>query len=640
MAPVDDEVLALRQSEQYYRDLVDAANDALFVHDATGRILAVNEGVCNLFGYTREEALAATIGDMSSNEPPFTDEDAREMVARAAHGGSHTFEWHSRRKNGELFWSEVTLRGANLAGQERIIASVRDISQRKRQDETLRESEERFQMIFNSSSNAIAFTEPANGRIIDVNETWVSETGISRAFALGKSALELGLWSDRADRARAIDALSRDGHLREFEARLTTGREYAINAELVDTRTGRGILWEFRDITEKRRVLLEQDVLRAQLYEAQRMESVGRLAGGVAHDFNNLLTVILSLAKMMGEAPRNEADADDLQQIIAAAERAATLTRQLLAFARRQIVEPKVLDLNMVVGSVDEMLRRLIGENIDLSMQYQAGLGAIKADYGQLEQVLMNLAVNASDAMERGGTLVIATLNVTIDDAYAATHPDASPGEYVMMRVTDTGTGIDPVALPHVFDPFFTTKKAGKGTGLGLSTCYGIVRQHGGFIRVQSEPGKGATFDVCFPRDWSQVADRAEATLETPVPGGGRLLVVEDDSMLRRIAVRVLQKQGYTVMDSADGVQAILRFEEIGGRIDLLITDIVMPHMSGKELAVELTRRSPSLKVLYTSGYTENTIVHHGVVDAGVNFLPKPYIPSDLVRRVREVLES
>ena len=627
--------------DEYARDVLDAVLDALFVCDLAGHTVAVNSTMCDLFACSKSTALSTDFSDWSAGEAPYTADGARAMFARVPTHGTQVFEWRNRTANGALFWSEITIRIVRLAGHDRLLVTIRDTSAAKQQAVTLRESEDRFHLIFNASSNAVAFTDAEHGRIVDVNDTWVRESGVSRADAIGRTARDLGLWRDLTAREDVLNRLQRDGRVREYETTLNMrgDRDYALNADLVDTRAGRCILWEFRDLTDARRAAREQDALRAQLNQAQKLETVGRLAGGVAHDFNNLLTVILSLAKLMGESPRNAEDAEDLQQIIRAGERAAQLTRQLLAFARRQIVEPKVLDVNTLVTNFDGMLRRVIGEDIRLVIACDPGVGAIRGDQSQLDQVLMNLAVNARDAMEHGGTLTIETSNVLLDSEAVAKHPEVLPGEYVMLSVTDTGSGIDPRALEHIFEPFFTTKPTLKGTGLGLSTCYGIVRQHGGVIWVYSELGRGTVFKICLPRVAELETKRDDVRRDVPARGSERILLAEDDDALRRLAMRVLSQHGYVVDDARDGLQAISRFMELNGRVDLLITDVVMPHMSGKDLATELRKRNPQLKVLYTSGYTENTIVHHGVVDAGVNFLAKPYVPSDLARRVREVLD-
>jgi two-component system, cell cycle sensor histidine kinase and response regulator CckA len=385
----------------------------------------------------------------------------------------------------------------------------------------------------------------------------------------------------------------------------------------------------------------ERKLLEAQLRQAQKMEAVGRLAGGIAHDFNNLLTVILSHASLAGQDAAAGTDlAEDLTEISAAGKRAAELTRQLLTFARRHVSEPRVLDVNQVASGVDRMLRRLIGEDVALVTNLAAGLWSVRADPGQLEQVLVNLAVNARDAMPHGGTLTIATQNVQVGPGHAPRHPQLAEGDYVLLSVSDTGHGIAAEDLPYVFEPFFTTKAAGVGTGLGLATCYGIVQQHGGQIVVSSPPGRGATFDVYLPRVAGVPETGAALTSAPTARGSETILVVEDDPAVRTIAVRALGRLGYTTIAASDGAEGLEVAAKYPGPIDLLLTDVIMPHISGRELAVRLAERRPGIRVLYTSGYTQNVIAQHGVLDPGLHFLAKPYIPGTLLEKVREVLDS
>ena len=382
----------------------------------------------------------------------------------------------------------------------------------------------------------------------------------------------------------------------------------------------------------------ERHTLEQQYQQAQKMEAIGRLAGGVAHDFNNLLTVILGfcellLADLNPDDPR-QADITEIQK---AGARAAGLTRQLLAFSRKEIIQPTLLDLNVIVADIRAMLARLIGEDVTIVLDLGAALAPVKADRGQVEQIVLNLAVNARDAMPKGGTLTIETANVELDEHYAKTHPAVKPGPYVVLTVTDTGTGMTPEVQARLFEPFFTTKEPGKGTGLGLATVYGIATQSGGSVTVDSEVGSGTSFRVYFPR-----ADTAELVVAAPPPvargraGIQTVLVVEDADGLRELTKRLLERQGYTVLLAANADEALHLFDEHPS-IDLLLTDVVMPGASGPELVKQLVEQRPTLKVIYMSGYTDEAIVHHGVLDPGIVFLHKPFSSESLGQKIREV---
>ena len=390
-----------------------------------------------------------------------------------------------------------------------------------------------------------------------------------------------------------------------------------------------------RDVTESR-------ALEEQLRQAQKMEAVGRLAGGIAHDFNNLLTAILGYAQLAAARLKQEDPMRiELSEIEKAGQRAADLTRQLLAFSRKQVLQPRVLNLNEIVGDTDKMLRRLIGEDIEFTTSLKDRLGSVRADTGQIEQVLVNLAVNSRDAMPKGGKLTIETSEVELDESYSAFHFDVQPGPYVLLAVSDTGTGMDAKTLSHVFEPFFTTKEAGKGTGLGLSTVYGIVKQSGGHVAVYSEPGVGTTFKIYLPRV-EGLPERASGSFKRAREAGGTetVLVVEDEEAVRRLVCRSLEAHGYKTVPAASASEALLACEKHAGEIHLMLTDVVMPHLSGRELAQRIAALRPRMKVLFMSGYTDNAIVHHGVLDAGMPFLQKPFTPRSVAQKVREVLDA
>jgi signal transduction histidine kinase/CheY-like chemotaxis protein len=425
------------------------------------------------------------------------------------------------------------------------------------------------------------------------------------------------------------------------------GRDSAAEGELAPGGGGR----EVRELTAafNRMIADRRDAEEAlrrtegQLRQSQKMEAIGQLAGGVAHDFNNLLTAITGYSEMLlADVPPADPHRRGLEEIRKAADRAAALTSQLLSFSRRQLLAPRVLDLNEVVTGMDPMLRRLIGEDIILESIPAPGLGKALADPHHLEQVLVNLVVNARDAMPAGGRLTIETANVDLDATYLSRQPHAKAGPHVMLAVSDTGCGIDPQALPHIFEPFFTTKEKGKGTGLGLATVFGIVSQSGGHVTAYSERGKGTSFKVYLPRIAETDAVPPDRTDGHPAPlhGSGTILLVEDEEAVRTLAAALLRRFGYDVLEGAGGPEALDLAAGHGGPIHLLVTDVVMPGMNGRQLAERLRASNPALRVLYMSGYTDNAIVHHGVIDRGVSFLQKPFTPESLARKVRETLDA
>jgi PAS domain S-box-containing protein len=476
----------------------------------------------------------------------------------------------------------------------------------------------------------------SSGRVIDVNGRCAEFFGYTRDEMIGRTVFELGLWADPADRERLIAGItagrSRSSEEASFRRKSGEIRHALVSLEAL---TLAGVaeplnLLVLVDITERKR-------LESQLLQAQKMEAVGRLAGGVAHDFNNALGVILGYTELlMREA--SEAQRGKLEQILKATHRASGLTRQLLAFSRKQIVDPKVLDLNALLSDLEKMLGRLIGEDIDLAILPGADLGRVKADPGQLEQVVMNLCLNARDAMPDGGLLRIETANAELDAGHPARHEPMTPGRYVMLAVSDTGSGIEKEILSNIFEPFFTTKELGKGTGLGLAMVYGIVKQAGGYVWAYSELGRGTTFKIYLPRvEESAVPARVQ---ETPMPSKGweTILLVEDEGSLRAIAREILEEHGYRVIEAAGANEAIEIAHRHPEPIHLLVTDVVMPGMNGRALAESLVAARPELRVLYMSGYTDDIIAQRGVLESGTLFLAKPFTALALLGRVRAAL--
>jgi len=473
-----------------------------------------------------------------------------------------------------------------------------------------------------------------------VNAALVRVLGYNSAAELLQLDMARDVYADAAERRRLLDRDSyTDREYDEVEAtwKRQDGRLLTVQLSVRAVRNAdrRVEYYEtfVRDVTEQRR-------LQQQLVQSQKMEAVGRLAGGIAHDFNNLLTVITTYCDLLLEdLGREDPKREDVEQVRKAAEGATALTRQLLAFSRQQVLEPKVVSMSAVVSGVEKMLRRVIGEDVDLATRLDPDVGSVKADVGQLEQVLMNLAVNARDAMPTGGKLTIETGNAEHDPDYAREHEATAVRRFVMLAVSDNGIGMDDATKARIFEPFFTTKEPGKGTGLGLATVYGIVKQSGGFIWVYSEPGRGTTFKIYLPRVDAPAEAGAAATPGDLPRGTETVLIVEDAAPVRAVMRHVLERQGYAVLEASNGAAALELVAGHPGPIHLLLTDVIMPGLSGRQLADRLTALRSDTRVLYASGYTDDAVVRHGVLESGIAYLQKPFTTESLARKVREVLD-
>lgn len=504
-------------------------------------------------------------------------------------------------------------------------------------ERALRESEERYRRIVETTNEGVWQLDEKT-RTTFVNERMATLLGYTPEQLLGVSMLEFVHEDSRSAVKAGITSRGRSASS-QLEARFVRSDGKDLWALLDSTPIFEGsgyagALAMVMDVSQRKR-------LEDQLRQAQKMEAIGNLAGGVAHDFNNILSVILGYAEMILEGLKpGDPLRDDLEELNRASERARDLTAQLLAFSRRQILEPRTLDLNRVLSGLESMLRRLLREDIELSFLTSQDIGTVRADSGQIEQIVINLLVNARDAIHDGGKISIETGNVDLDAEYAAAHHDVTPGRYVMLAVSDTGVGMDATVQERIFEPFFTTKEQDHGTGLGLATVFGIVKQSGGHIWVYSELGEGSTFKIYFPRTQGQVDTAPTPQTPTTLHGTETILIVEDQDQLRTMMRVALRRHGYNVLDAPNAGEALLVCEKYAAKIHLLLTDVVMPRMSGRQLAERLAPLRPDMLVLYLSGYTENTIVHHGVLDAGVSFLQKPITPEVLARKVRQLLDQ
>ena len=639
-----EDITERRQAEEslsLFRTLIDRSNDAIEVIDPdTGRFLDLNEKACESLGYSRDELLALCVPDveMQFQTTGLSWTAAMEDVQQV---GFKVLEGQHRRKNGSTFPVEVNVKYIHL-NRGYLVAVVRDITERKQAEESLRQAEEKYRSIFNNAVEGI-FQSVPEGRFLVVNPALARIAGYA-------SPEEMIASISNIDEQYFVDPLRRMEFKRlldehdsvegfEFEAYRKDGSKQWVSehARAVRDQSGRLLYYEgiVQDITERKH-------LEAQFRQAQKMEAFGQLAGGVAHDFNNLLTIITGYSELLlsGGIPI-EKQLDLVREIRRAGERAASLTRQLLAFSRKQLLQPVELDLNAVVADTEKMLRRLIGEDINLVAKLDPTLGQVKVDPGQVEQVIMNLAVNARDAMPNGGFLTIETRNAELDHMYAQRHPEVQPGPFVMLAVTDSGCGMDGETRSRIFEPFFTTKEVGKGTGLGLATVHGIVKQSGGSIEVYTEVGHGTTFTIYLPRMARSKSSRRSLSVERRLARGTEtVLLAEDDDAVRTLARLSLETNGYTILEARSGEEAERIVREFPTAIHLLITDVVMPKIGGRQLAETLRSLRPELKVLYISGYTDDALVRQGIREDGTPFLQKPLTPTILALKVREVLDS
>lgn len=633
---------ALRESEEHYRTLVQHAPEAIVLFDADrGTFVDCNDNALRLFRLTRDELMGSGFADVSpSTQPDGCDsrEAAREWVEKTLRGSAPNFEWTYRNSQGDEFAAEVHLVGLASPSRKLVRGSIMDITERKRAEAALRESESRYRALVNNATYGI-YWATREGRILYVNPALVQMLGYESAEDLLALPNVTDLYVDRGAREAAFADYHRTGRVDATVAwKRRDGK--TIHARI----SGRPA----KDPEQKQECIevivedvTERMALEKQLAQAQKFEGIGQLAGGIAHDFNNMIGAILGWADLgMEETGADARLRGRFEKIRQQAQRAAALTRQLLAFARRQILEPRNIDLNQTVTETLSLLEKVIGSNIEIRASLAPDLAIVRADPTQIEQVVMNLCINARDAMPQGGTLIIETSNAVIDEVFCSFQPLIRPGVYSVLCVSDSGTGMDAATLDRIFEPFFTTKELGKGTGLGLATVYGIVRQHGGFVQVYSEVGMGSTFRVYLPVSAEEVQSARPAEDSRPIQGGSEtILVAEDHEGLRQLAVETLTHLGYQVLAVSDGEQAVREFKANRERIALALLDVVLPKLSGPEIYAQIAELKPGLPVVFATGYSADMAMLEKVRQKGLPVIQKPYSPRELARRVRESLD-
>jgi PAS domain S-box-containing protein len=639
----------LREAETKYRGLFENAIEGIYQSTPDGRFLAANAALARMYGYEHPEDMMRDISDIQNQVYVDPAMRARFRQEIASSGVVRCLEYQVRRRDGTTLWISESARA--VSGPDGAVLHyeglIEDINERKKAEQTLHRLRAQHSMILNSVGGGVHGIG-SDGKIIFENPAAAAMLGHEIADLIGRPA-HSSMHHTRPDGSPypqdecPIYATMRDGQIRHMRDEVfwrKDGTSFPVEYTSAPLRDENGVVTGvtvvFNDITARKQ-------LEARLIQSQKMETVGKLAGGVAHEFNSILTAIIGQCELLlSDLPPGGSSAKSATEINQAANRAATLTRQLLAYGRKQFLQPEIIELNRLIAGMDSVFRLLMGPDVDTRIVPAPGLHAVKADAGQIEQVIMNIVINARDAMPTGGKLTLETANVSFDQESVVRYPELKAGDYVMLAITDSGAGMSEEVKARLFEPFFTTKVVGQGTGLGLSACYGIIKQSGGHISVYSELGHGTSFKIYLPQMAQQPRAPVERAASPVLPRGTEtILLVEDDNALREMAGTLLTRLGYKVWAAANGVEALdLKQHRNVGHVDLLFTDVVMPHMSGKELADQVQSLYPHTRILFTTAYTENAAIHQGVLDRGVSLLPKPYTPSALARKVREVLDQ
>ncbi|MEI7556882.1 PAS domain S-box protein [Candidatus Chlorohelix sp.] len=635
---------AMRKSEEKFSKIFNVNPATIIITSQEGEILDMNPSACKLSGYTREECIGKNVTQIDGWYDPKRRALVGEMLFKQ--GYIHNVETSFRAKNGNLLQMLAYYEIIELDGVQRVLSLLTDVTEMKQAEKALRKSEEKLSKIFNSSPLPIVITKLESIEIVDANEQALAFFGYTREEFIGQTTKELNLLGKPELIVSTLETLKKQGYIHNFENEYLTKSGEIRNViaffELMELEGIPYVLAILNDITENKKAQEELTKNREQLFQAQKMETVGRLAGGVAHDFNNLLTIIRGYTDLWEmNLAENDPHREDLQEITKATQKAIALTHQLLSMSRRQLVQSKVVDLNELILDVEKMLGRLIGENIELVCELEKNLGKVQVDPSQIQQVILNLAVNARDAMPGGGRLKLRTYNVEINETYSDKHLLMKPGSYTMLEISDTGVGMDKETLNHIFEPFFTTKELGKGTGLGLSIVYGIVQRNEGHVWVYSEPTLGTIVKIYLPCVNDAKDAPAEKLVETKptMRGTETILLVEDDVSILKLTGRILRGSGYKVLEAADGIAALQLVREYNSQIDLVVSDVIMPRMGGPELAKQLKTLSTSLKVLFMSGYTGEFIFDDKLIPDSY-YIHKPFTREEFIHKIRALLDD